>query len=232
MNELYQSKEFWAKSPEGTTHYYRGNGDNIIVDCWIKFDGEKYYYSYGQYESFTVWPNGVNFKDLLIPNPFLSETFSEGELPPVGIVCEALWNSKSAIADAEYKKVEIIAHDEGSVVYRWLEGDTAGCIDARAFVRYTDHYGSPIFRSIQPKAEDVVKEPETVPKWKFDYLVKELEFYQNKLNKSQHLENKIKMFIDKDVWFWENDGENHLESLACPIVIDADTLRKLIKNGG
>lgn len=64
------------------------------------------------------------------------------------------------------------------------------------------------------------------------FLCKELEFYQNKLNESQHLENKIKMFVDKDVWFWENDGENHLESLACPIVIDADTLRKLIKNGG
>lgn len=227
MSELYQSKEFWESSPKGTTHYIPN--DSFVCECWVKFDGEKYYYSYSQYEPFTVWPNGANFKDQMIPNPFLSETFSEGELPPVGIVCEALWNSNDVPGDAEYKKVKIIAHDGEYVVYKWLEGARVGSIEPHT--PYTDYYGNPSLRPIQPKVKDMVKEHETVPKWKFDCLVKELEICQKKLNESQHLENKIKMFVDKDVWFWENGGENHLESLVCPVVIDADVLRSLIKTG-
>lgn len=117
-------------------------------------------------------------------------------------------------------------NEHGQPVHRWEEGVKKHEYQASPIKTLT---GKPTFRPIQPKVEDAVKEPETVPKWKFDCLVKELEFYQNKLN--EYLENKIKMFVDKDVWFWENGGENHLESLVCPIVIDADVLRSLIKNG-
>lgn len=159
----------------------------------------------------------------------LSKTFSAGEKPPVGIVCEALWDSCAS----SYMQVRILAYDEKTIIFRWLEGPRKKEIDEEKFLNgFSDAYNQPTFRPIQTKAEEAVKEPETVPKWKFDCIVKELEFYQNKLNEAHHLENKIKMFVDKDVWFWENDGENHLESLVCPIVIDADVLRSLIKNGG
>lgn len=157
----------------------------------------------------------------------LSKTFSAGEKPPVGIVCEALWEPCTSV----YMRVRILAYDEKKIIFRWLEGPRAKEIEEK-FLNGFDSYRQPTFRPIQTKAEEAVKEPKTVPKWKFDALVKELEFYQNKLNESQHLENRIKMFVDKDVWFWENGGENHLESLVCPIVIDADVLRSLIKKGG
>lgn len=29
-----------------------------------------------------------------------------------------------------------------------------------------------------------------------------------------------------EVWLWQGDGEDHLESLACPILITADQLRE------
>lgn len=36
--------------------------------------------------------------------------------------------------------------------------------------------------------------------------------------------------VDANVWFWMEGEENHLESLTCPVVIDAEVLRQLINN--
>jgi hypothetical protein len=33
-----------------------------------------------------------------------------------------------------------------------------------------------------------------------------------------------------DPWHWKGDGEDHLESLACPILIEADDLRQLVSD--
>lgn len=32
----------------------------------------------------------------------------------------------------------------------------------------------------------------------------------------------------KDVWYWQNDGEDNPDSLICPVVMQADTLRELL----
>ena len=34
--------------------------------------------------------------------------------------------------------------------------------------------------------------------------------------------------VDENVWYWMDDDDNHLDSLACPIVIDAASLRRLL----
>jgi len=31
-----------------------------------------------------------------------------------------------------------------------------------------------------------------------------------------------------EVWYWQCDGEDHLESLSCPVLIDAEDLRTLL----
>lgn len=125
---------------------------------------------------------------------------------------------------------QIVTREYGD--YDFEYGNSSAFVDdsGEKWYMHTEEYEIVSYPTGSP--ENRVKELETVPKWKFDCLVKELEFYQNKLADSNHLHNKIKMFVDKDVWFWENDGDNHLESLVCPIVIDADVLRSLIKNGG
>lgn len=35
-----------------------------------------------------------------------------------------------------------------------------------------------------------------------------------------------------DVWFWENSGESHHESILCPVVMSAETLRDLLRAAG
>lgn len=34
-----------------------------------------------------------------------------------------------------------------------------------------------------------------------------------------------------EVWYWQGDGEDHLESLTCPVLIEADDLRALLEKG-
>ena len=50
----------------------------------------------------------------------------------------------------------------------------------------------------------------------------------------KELEDKLKL-TDYDrritlheTWYWMGDGEDHLESLECPVIINADDLRDLI----
>ena len=33
---------------------------------------------------------------------------------------------------------------------------------------------------------------------------------------------------DGEVWYWQGDGADHLESLTCPVLIEAEDLRKLL----
>ena len=43
--------------------------------------------------------------------------------------------------------------------------------------------------------------------------------------------NAVKATMEaKDAWHWLGDGEDHLESLICPILIEADDLRELLAN--
>jgi len=53
------------------------------------------------------------------------EEFENGELPPVGSIVEKCFNSPTM----EYRKVKILAHDEGVAVFRWLEGSKSGRLD-------------------------------------------------------------------------------------------------------
>ena len=32
-----------------------------------------------------------------------------------------------------------------------------------------------------------------------------------------------------EVWYWQGDGEDKLESLSCPVLIEAQDLRELLK---
>ena len=51
--------------------------------------------------------------------------------------------------------------------------------------------------------------------------IKELE---NKLKFCEY-DNRIKLH---ETWYWMGDGEDHLESLTCPVIINANDLRDLI----
>jgi hypothetical protein len=222
------SRDFWATAPEGTTHFIPPHTVGFCDPCWVKKDGDTFYYCYYRPSSpvaeFRPWVNGGDHYDKMIANPFADDACY---LPKIGEVCYGLWNSCGNKKSAEYLKVEVLAHYSGKVVYVWTEGPRAGEIQSDP---HTGHRNikNPVFMPVEQ--ENAKTDPNaTVPKWKFDVLVREIEMMEKRIGELQHVSNKMKMFVDKDVWFWQNDSENHLNSLVCPIVIDAETLRRLLK---
>lgn len=56
---------------------------------------------------------------------------------------------------------------------------------------------------------------------------------QLKYRREQHRDLKIQARLMKEAaegnyWAWQEDGENHLESLTCPVMIDPQDLLKLV----
>lgn len=80
------------------------------------------------------------------------------------------------------------------------------------------------FRSLSPN--NATANP--VPRHKFDGLVdyavrleRELHEVRLELLRHRHVETS-------EVWYWQKEGGNYIESLNCQVVIHADDLRKLI----
>lgn len=70
---------------------------------------------------------------------------------------------------------------------------------------------------------------DTVPKWKFDALVAQCKKMEDVEFELRRQVNNFRCFSEKEVWYWDNKEENHLESLSCPVVISAYDLRQLLK---
>lgn len=69
---------------------------------------------------------------------------------------------------------------------------------------------------------------ETVPRWKFHALVEHCKKQDQLISDLYARLNSVRLYDAKEVWFWQGDGCDHLESLACPVVIEADELRRLV----
>lgn len=77
-------------------------------------------------------------------------------------------------------------------------------------------------------AQDERKVVETVPHWKFHALVEHCKKQDQLISDLYARLNSVRLYDEKEVWFWQGDGCDHLESLACPVVIEADELRRLV----
>ena len=80
----------------------------------------------------------------------------------------------------------------------------------------------------------VVKEllSDRIDTHKFEQVCKDLKFTQEKLREAQAELGLRRKAEDGEVWYWQTDGGNHIESLVCPVVIPAHVFRELMKNGG
>jgi len=70
---------------------------------------------------------------------------------------------------------------------------------------------------------------ETVPKHKFDTLVQHCKRLDGEVAQARAHVNEITLYQQNAVWFWQHDGEDFLESLSCPIIIQPHHLRELLK---
>lgn len=69
----------------------------------------------------------------------------------------------------------------------------------------------------------------TVPKHKYDSLVKELELKERTI---RELSDQIQLnndFVKGNTWYWDPYDDNRLDTITCPIVIDANVLRNMLR---
>lgn len=74
----------------------------------------------------------------------------------------------------------------------------------------------------------LVRENQTL-KAKLKGLIQHCEHLEQKIAKRDSQLRRLNYGkVDGNVWYWMTDEENHLESLSCPVVIDAVDLRDLL----
>ncbi|MBG4448676.1 hypothetical protein I5F71_03050 [Pseudomonas aeruginosa] len=65
----------------------------------------------------------------------------------------------------------------------------------------------------------------TVPRYKFNLLVDHCKRQDDEIADLRRENNRLRYYHDGNVWHWQGDGGDHLESLCCPVVIEpADLL--------
>lgn len=64
--------------------------------------------------------------------------------------------------------------------------------------------------------------------YRFDRLVEWAKTQDERIAELTARVNLFQLYERGEVWFWQNDGGNHPESLACPVLIEAPALRALI----
>lgn len=111
----------WSKVPEDATH--AGATTRLQIPVFYKdIREDKYSYWYADGDGWREDAIGRPACTPLIERPKKQEAWNGVGLPPVGIECEVLWS----ITHHTYVTCLIIAHDEGSAVFRFTSGPQKG----------------------------------------------------------------------------------------------------------
>lgn len=70
---------------------------------------------------------------------------------------------------------------------------------------------------------------DTVKKFKFDTLVEHCKRQDKEIAGMRAELNDLRIYTAGAAWHWQGDGQDFLESLTCPVVINAEDLRELLK---
>lgn len=79
-----------------------------------------------------------------------------------------------------------------------------------------------------PQAQEQQSDLDVVPKWRYEALINHCKLQDSIIAERNARLNLVTLYENRDVWFWQGDGEDHLESLVCPVVIEANALRNLL----
>lgn len=101
--------------------------------------------------------------------------------------------------------------------------------DRSAHARVIEQYDAMLAEAPTPPASE---QQQTVPRHKFEGLVEEVRLKDAEIARLAEQVMNLQAYRDGEsgggVWHWQGDGEDHLESLTCPIVIRAQDLRRLV----
>jgi hypothetical protein len=63
-----------------------------------------------------------------------------------------------------------------------------------------------------------------------DWRDQEIRRLQEEVDRLRAMVNALEMEREGEVWYWLGDGEDHVESLTCPVLIEAAALRGILGN--
>lgn len=114
----------------------------------------------------------------------------------------------------------VVAQPKGSnkCICEWDKRQFCGCFRAGV----CDIPAAPVVERQEPVTE-------TVPKHKFDTLVQHCKRLDADIAQARAHVNEITLYQQNAVWFWQHDGEDYLQSLSCPIIIQPHHLRELLE---
>ncbi|WP_313453414.1 hypothetical protein [Stutzerimonas nitrititolerans] len=81
---------------------------------------------------------------------------------------------------------------------------------------------------LNPYVYDAARALLAGPKFRFERLVEHARWQDSQIAELWARLNTVRLYEQQEVWFWQSWGDNFPESLACPVVIEAHDLRKLI----
>jgi len=88
---------------------------------------------------------------------------------------------------------------------------------------------SPPFKRIDGTQYNIVPDNDLIPKHKVVDLIEQLKSNEKTIRDLNQELGRRRLRENGEVWFWEEDGNNDLDSLTCEVVIPAHVLKKLIK---
>lgn len=65
---------------------------------------------------------------------------------------------------------------------------------------------------------------------RIDAYLQEIERYKERYKECREELLALRAAVNKDVWYWQDGGDNFPESLTCNVVMSANTLRSILKN--
>lgn len=152
-------------------------------------------------------------------------------------VAWAAWQARAAVqpADGSVPKADIVA---------WLNTATGDTTTHEVVVMDWDDENEPvqslmtveqhsqIVAAMLAAAPHPVSGEQNAPaidyQRKFECLVEHAKRQDKVIAEMRYDENIRRFYDDGAVWFWAGDGTDNLETLACPVVINAGDLRALI----
>jgi hypothetical protein len=142
----------WNDAPEGATHFSPGNKDRSKYQAWWKpiAPGSSKYQCWAVGTSFGCggWQPGP----FGLPENAVKREWTGEGLPPVGTVCEYLWQWSDKIV---YVRVKVLSHDEERAQFRVIQGGGIGSL-RECNQRLED--GLPMFRPIRTPEQIAAEE--------------------------------------------------------------------------